>query len=119
MEFITALILGLVIGILAMVIIDVFTDIMSQWGVVNMSDDWRPKGWENPIPVILPIPDNFQEGGAWHKHLLFEAGADAMLEALWKLAKESPTGTFVFDSNTVTIYITKGENNDDNNKTNL
>ncbi len=36
----------------------------------------------------------------------FEAGADAMLEGLFKMAEESPTGTFVIDSRTVNIYKT-------------
>jgi len=28
----------------------------------------------------------------------FEAGADAMLEALWKMARESPTKSFTLDA---------------------
>jgi hypothetical protein len=34
----------------------------------------------------------------------YEAGADAMLDALFKLAKASPTGTFVIDSKVQNIY---------------
>ena len=34
----------------------------------------------------------------------YEAGADAILEALFKMAKESPTGTFVIDSNITNIF---------------
>jgi len=32
-----------------------------------------------------------------------EVGADAMLEAIWKMAKESPTGTFTFDTSVVSV----------------
>lgn len=39
-----------------------------------------------------------------HEDFLVEAGADAMLEAIWKLAKNSPTGTFTFDTNTINIF---------------
>lgn len=46
---------------------------------------WRPLDWENPIPVKKPIPDKFTYGSAYHKHLLFEAGADAMLKQIAKL----------------------------------
>ena len=42
------------------------------------------------------------------KAAAFEEGADAILEAIGKLAKESPTGTFTFDSNMIQIY--DGEN---------
>ena len=34
----------------------------------------------------------------------FEAGADAMYDALWKMAEESPTKTFTLDVNAVNIY---------------
>ena len=57
---------------------------------------WRPKGWENrPYEVGK---DNM----AYHN--AFEAGADAMLDALFKMAKESPTGTFVIDSKGINIF---------------
>jgi hypothetical protein len=65
--------------------------------------EWRPKGWErernelikrvggyfNPDTAII-IQDDID---------ISEAGADAMLEALLKMAKESPTGKFIIDSN--------------------
>ncbi len=65
-----------------------------------MADKWRPKGWENPFAFVTgePIP-KYEE-----KHHAYEEGADAMVEAIWELAKESPTGTFVFDSKVVCIY---------------
>ena len=55
---------------------------------------YRPEGWENP----------YSEHGAVLKEMgneiAFEAGADAMLEAIWKLAEASPTKTFTFDADT-------------------
>ncbi len=68
---------------------------------------WRPeKGWDNP-----------HEDGNDPKHTCmrpetcdcdchdaYEAGANAMMEALFEMAKESPTGTFVIDSKEVHIY---------------
>ena len=69
--------------------------------------NWRPKGWDNPY--------NFARGGAIPKYELqsrcFDEGAGAFLEAIWKLAKESPTGTFVFDSNVINIY--EGDNGEE------
>ena len=47
-----------------------------------MTNKWRPEGWQNPIPVLKPIPKEIPLGSAYQGHLLFEAGADAMLEAL-------------------------------------
>ena len=35
---------------------------------------------------------------------IFEAGADAMLKALWKMAEESPTKTFTIDSRVVNVF---------------
>ena len=67
-----------------------------------MNTSWRPRGWED---------DKFQrcmdltKGGGSYKDIyeVYEAGASAMLNELFKLAKESPTGTFVIDSKEVTI----------------
>ena len=33
--------------------------------------------------------------------MVYEAGADAMLREIWKMAKESPTGTFTFDTHVI------------------
>jgi hypothetical protein len=42
---------------------------------------------------------------SWVEHRdIFEAGADAMLEGIWKMAEESLTKTFIFDANTKNIY---------------
>lgn len=60
---------------------------------------WRPDDWEkhrNLSDKELNT-ENYLDN-------VFEAGADAMLEALFKLAKESPTGKFEIDSHTVNIY---------------
>ena len=89
-----------------------------------MSDDWRPEGWENPFVFERDYHNNKQGDGTGSSVYngfiqAYEAGATAIVKAMWKL----------FDSNTITIYTTsggdtygyfcKGENNDDNNKTNL
>jgi len=74
---------------------------------------WRPKkGWENPyrhyeIPPSRPIKDVICEEECNVGNYAYEAGADAMLEAIWKMAKESPTGTFIFDTNTINIFSEK------------
>ena len=59
-----------------------------------MSKRWRPRGWRNPW---------YKSVSFYSRYNLHEAGADAMLEAIWKLAKESPAGTFTFDSNIINI----------------
>ena len=55
-----------------------------------MMTKWRPEGWENNWRHIGEIPIV--------THQAYEAGADAMLDAIWKLAEESPTKTFTFDA---------------------
>ena len=86
---------------------------------------FRPKDWANPYDPKLwqmdfvtgfvyqetPITDDgivkMHHTKSMPAHTLmdrgvgYEAGADAMLEALWKMAQESPTGTFTLDTNTV------------------
>jgi len=52
---------------------------------------WRPEGW------VKEYGDNSE----------YEDGADAILEALFKMAKQSPTGTFIIDSNVINIYEVK------------
>lgn len=61
---------------------------------------WRPEGWNNPYYK------KDTDGGFYNqypKFNVFEAGADAIMEALFKLAKESPTGTFTIDSEIIQI----------------
>ena len=55
--------------------------------------NWRPEeGWKNPYGTyVTEWQDEFVEG---LRHSAFEEGADAMLDVLFKLAKESPTGTY-------------------------
>ncbi len=54
---------------------------------------WRPDGWRKLL----------ERYGVYHDDALgrvkAEAGATAMYEAIWKMAKESPTGTYTFDTN--------------------
>ncbi len=64
---------------------------------------WRPKGWKTPSDLADDRP--------WVDELypefcadLYEAGADAMYEALWKLAEESPTKTFTIDANLYQVF---------------
>ena len=65
-------------------------------------NNWRPEGWKNPNEEYHDICDvptvQDAEYGA------YEAGADAILDALWKMAEESPTGKFILDSNIHHIY---------------
>ena len=57
--------------------------------------EWRPEGWENPLtPQRLAEDHNDFEDVAQ----AYESGADAILAGIWKMAKESATGTFVFDT---------------------
>ena len=51
---------------------------------------WRPKNWDNPYEPVWGNPFRGEF------HVAYEAGADAMLKAIWKLAEESPTKTFTF-----------------------
>jgi len=54
---------------------------------------WRPKEWVNPCKAVY-----LESINTGHMAEAFELGADAMLEALFKMARESPTGEFVIDS---------------------
>ena len=55
---------------------------------------WRPPNWRNPW---------YDEVKDFEKDL-FEAGADAILKALRRMAEESPTGTFTIDSRGVNVF---------------
>ena len=74
-----------------------------------MTKPWRPEGWQNPYEVISH--SHIHEDGKGvltlsgvhgEPYNAFEDGADALLEALFKLAKESPTKTFTIDSLVIT-----------------
>lgn len=80
-----------------------------------MKRNWRPDGWyrmiESPfmhdgVKMAREDPERALELELQHQafRLGQEAGADAMLEAIWKSAKESPTGTFTFDINTINVF---------------
>ena len=75
---------------------------------------YRPNGWEtiNPDPC-KDCPDiQLDNYGylcdlACGKHTAYlnrEAGVDAILKVIWKMAKDSPTGIFTFDTNTINIF---------------
>jgi len=69
--------------------------------------NWRPPNWGNIYKdaygsSIDAAPEFAIQAGM--QGLAFEAGADAILKALWKLAEESPTKTFTLDANVVSIY---------------
>ncbi len=58
---------------------------------------YRPEGWINPhISKYLQAHPGYTSSTP--EVLAYEAGADAMLKALFDLAKQSPTGTFTIDS---------------------
>lgn len=58
---------------------------------------WRPKEYKNPYNPRNSV----LEKTAYDN---FEAGADAMWEGLFKMAKDSPTKTFIIYSRMVDIY---------------
>ncbi|KKK99322.1 hypothetical protein LCGC14_2633910 [marine sediment metagenome] len=56
--------------------------------------EWRPRDWKNKY---------LNTDGTWNFaidtiDIAYEAGADAILAAIWKMAGDSPTGTFTFDT---------------------
>ena len=65
---------------------------------------WRPDGWGEKRSAFLwrgYKPEKVDEGSEIFypdEYKAFEAGADALWDALWELAKESPTGKFEIDS---------------------
>ena len=72
--------------------------------------NWRPPGWDKALlEEVKKIPDPELLKGDMTKALLCfsEAGADAILGELFKLAKESPTKTFTIDSRTTNVFEVK------------
>ena len=65
---------------------------------------WRPEGWDAEAIVVGTYQELTIESIAEKERNLVEAGADAMLRAIWQLAAESPTGTFTMDSRSVNIF---------------
>ncbi len=70
---------------------------------------WRPEGWENPYEDIDESVPKCRVGIVMGKGIGYEEGADAMLELLFKLAKESPTKTFTIDSRVTNIFEVQDE----------
>ena len=65
---------------------------------------WRPKNWDSREIVDKILTSDDPLTGMTASQSLVEAGATAMLEAIWKLAEESPTKTFTFDKNHFHVY---------------
>ena len=75
---------------------------------------WRPDNWYTEYPDACMSCPNVSEDewgklcdlpcGEYTARSNFEAGADALLKELFRLAKESPTGTFTIDSEIITVY---------------
>ena len=67
---------------------------------------WRDKNFKNPYGnewYMSSCPQQYARGEA------YETGYNDCLNALFKLAKESPTGTFVIDSKEQHIYVDNEE----------
>ena len=62
----------------------------------------RPEGFKNPHETVYKPGENSAVDVA--EGIAYEAGADAYEAAIWKMAKESPTGTFTIDSNITQVY---------------
>ena len=63
------------------------------WDTTRFNALKRQRGYFNPdTPIVIKQDID-----------IYEAGADALFEALFKMAKESPTGTFTIDSNEITM----------------
>ena len=59
--------------------------------------EWRPEdGWDSYWDAWRLLPDSRTRRSL--NRVDFEAGADAIVAAIWKMARESATGTFVFDT---------------------
>ena len=72
----------------------------------------RPKGWEDT--KFYACMDLTKGGGDYADiYDVFEAGADAILDAIWKMAKESPAGTFTFDTHEVNCFSVPEEGDND------
>lgn len=61
--------------------------------------NYRPDDWEKIVRAECYDGDN-----VYRELDTFEAGADAMLGALFELAKKSPTKTFTIDSRAINIF---------------
>ncbi len=78
-------------------------------------DKWRPKeGWGNPYTIKARQLGRPTTAALAEKlYSAYEAGADALWNALWELAEQSPTKTFTIDANKHQVY---EEGNDETNR---
>mgnify|MGYP001592759871 CR=1 FL=1 len=60
---------------------------------------WRPKDWKNPHFITRDLGEGPESWNSYPRFDDFEKGAGAILQALFEAAEDSPTGTFVIDSN--------------------
>jgi len=61
--------------------------------------NWRPANWNNPYFIVERVGmDTETSYNKYPEFQIYEDGAGAMLEALYKMAEESPTKTFTIDS---------------------
>jgi len=67
---------------------------------------WRPEGWRIKGGEYYDNSDG--QADAYIEG--FESGADEMLEGLFQMVRESPTGTFTIDVREQNIYM---ENNNE------
>ncbi len=69
----------------------------------------RPEGFKNPYKECIECKFESDTCGMDYcegdkaEFKAFEAGADAYEEGLWKMAKESPTGIFTFDTHEINV----------------
>ena len=65
--------------------------------------NYRPDEWIKQRNIFFEM---HQPKKPYYKtrEIDYEAGADAILEAIWKRARESPTGTFTFDTHITNIF---------------
>ncbi len=62
--------------------------------IVSQKMSYRPKDWKKGIKA-----SNKSDYTTDDLNHMYEAGADALYSALWKMAEESPTKTFTLDAN--------------------
>lgn len=70
---------------------------------------YRPDNLKNPYPnpeCDVLTEEHLIQAMEYSKsnYEIYEEALDAILTAIWKMAKESPTKTFVFDSRKINIF---------------
>ncbi len=66
--------------------------------------NWRPEDWFQGGGLHDEVNGEYKENFMTNA---YETGADAILDAMWKLAEESPTKTFTIDANCKQVYSQK------------